>query len=748
MKKLFSLILITTIFFSTINVGAQGVQGTSPANTITPVNPVNNSTLQQLNQTQLENQRVACLAQGYYWLTNNTCSRTSAQSSQVLQRFQPGVNIQSNGTKIGGVSFSGIGSSVLACANIGGKITNAISSIFTKKDDFGTALTKAYSSFLKAGAQTVPVADSEAKKKIEEANKKLEEANKKESCLDAIAYTVAKQALTQITNKTLNWVNTGFGGNPFYVRNIDSFLGSIKNEQVRDYLRISDNARAGDGDAVSAGVSSKIIEIITGRPSKVSNPSTASELKYDAFTKDFSSGGWDSWYRMTQLGENPIAGILSTSQQLGKNIAEQQQKTTQELSQGNGFLSQKKCVEYAQAPSPDDDYNFNTNADGSLKCLKFETVTPGSVIASQTQTITNSGTRQLEAADELNEVLGNFFDSLLNKLFNKGLQTLGRDSGDQFGNDFSQFGGQGNNIVIGSNGQPINGTGSGVVLPYNQGGDDFDINSFNISNPRHIAAIIKSQKTFYNKASDSQASLQKILPNLGHLDYCLPGPTPTSINGAYSNSDYLFGAMRNSGVSTLGSSSLTISPYELLDPIKNNSHFFPSATFTILNDFTTFGSEVATKFSNWLSSYSTNYDTTFSKASLTNAFTSTESTTSGKLFAQGFVSEAFNETSLIPQYIQSIVGVDGQYESALNQTNITISELESIRAEVLDIVTTARARHIANKRAQGITVNLTCLNEVYDISNAPISGTPKEESDATVLLDALNAAQTSFYNNL
>lgn len=665
-------------------------------------------------------------------------AQTTSQNQQVLQRFQPNLSAQTNGTSIGGVSFSGVSGSILACANVGGKITSAISGLFKKGAK--KAGSKLGSLFGSVTGQQVPTTDSTAQEK-------LETANNKESCLDAIAYSIAKQALGQVTNKTLNWVNTGFGGNPLYVRNIDSFLGSIKNDEIRNYIGIADNINKGNGDAVGSSVTSKIIEMVTGRPSSVSTPTTQSELKYDAFTKDFSSGGWNAWYNMTQLGENPIAAILSTSQQLGKNIEEQQQSTKNELANGGGFLSQKQCVEWAKI-DPDDDASSYQNADGSPKCLKFETVTPGSVIGAQIQTVTNSGTRQLEAADELNEVLGAFFDSLLNKLFNKGLQSLGRDSADNYGNQLSGFGGTGSNIVIGTNGQPINGTGSGVVLPFNQLGGDFDTTNFNISNPRHIASIIKTQKTFLSRALDSQASLQKIVPNLGHLDYCLPGPHPSWASDTDQGSGSFFASLRASGVSNPGTGFFTIQPYELFDPLKNSGQTFSDKTLMVQNKLFTSGAELAEVFMDWFVSYKATVGATFSETALSSAFANIETTTSGQAFARGFVSDAITETTLLPNYLQAVIETDSQYETAIPETRTAITELEAIRAEVLSIVTTARTRHIAAKRAQGITVNLTCLNEAYDISNAPITAPAREEPDATAELNALEAAQTSFYNNL
>ncbi len=686
----------------------------------------------------------------YAQVTN--ASPRSAQTNQVLQQFQPGVNIQSSGTKIGGVSFNGVGASILGCTNIGKSVVSGISSLFTKKAKKASgAVTNALGLGALAGVtggQKVPTTDADAQKKIDESNKKLEEANKKESCLDAIAYTLAKQALTQVTNKTLNWVNTGFGGNPFYVRNIDSFLGSIKNDQIRDYIRIADNINTNNGDGVSVGVTNKIIEMLTGRSAGIPVPSTQSEQKYDAFTKDFTQGGWDAWYNMTQLGENPIAGVLTTSQQLGKNIGQQQINTKAEVSQGNGFLSQKQCVAWEPLTASND--YLEEDATGTKVCTKYETVTPGSVIAAQTQTVTNSSTRQLEAADELNEVLGAFFDSLLNKLFNKGLQTLGRNSGDNFGNSLSGFGGAGSNVVTGSNGQPINGTGSGVILPNNQANDSFDTSSFNISNPGQLAAIIKTQKSFLNRALDSQASLEKIIPNLGHLDYCLPGPHPTWVSDTEASSDGFFVSVENASVPNTFSNVFTTEPYDLLDSLKNEARSFQSKTYFVQGAGAGFslGHQIATLFDNWFSNYKTTVTASFSEQALSSAFKSTETTATGQAYAEGFVADALNETSQLPEYLQSVVTTDGEYGDAITDTRSTITELESIRSEVLDIVTTARARYIAARQAQGNPVNMSCLNQAYDMSTNPIVGEPRQEEDATAELDALQSAQTSFYNSL
>lgn len=674
--------------------------------------------------------------------------------AQTLQRFQPSSSSQRTGILSSG-NITNVVSTAIGCTDLGNKAVKGLTNLAVKSSSkLLKGAAKGIASFFGLGKAADAILDGgEQSVKDTVSREKQEELRKKEYCYDRIAYTASQAALNQLSNKTLNWINTGFGGNPFYVRDIDSFLNSIKNEKVRDYLRIADNINSGSGSAVGNSVTNKIIEMVTGRQTPSVTPSTTNELRYDAFTKDFSKGGWDAWYRMTQLGENPIGEVLNVSQQLGKNIGQQQDYTQKEIAQGDGFLNQKVCAEWAKA-DPDDDPSFYQNPDGSPKCLKFETVTPGTVIAEQTKQVTGSLARQLEAADEINEVLSKFFSGLINNLFNKGLQSLSTSSNQDFGdfgnNDLSGFGGTGSNIVFNSLGQPVNGTGTSVLPIYDSSGSGYETGEFNISNPKHIAMAIKTQKNFLSRTLDSQASIRKILPNIGRLDYCLPGPNLSWKDGVEKNIPVSQTAFLGLGFASAGTSgNFQTSPYTLFSQIGNKTKDFPEKQFLLTNiTRNNLGLSLNTKFSEWLTTFEERTDQLFLTDSLSTAYENTEQTVSGKTFARGFVKDALLETATIPEYVEAISENDTIYIENINETESNIEELESIRAEVLEIVTTARNRHIAAKRALGITVNMSCLNEAYDISNSPINGYPREESDATVLLNSLENAQTNFYNNL
>ena len=688
----------------------------------------------------------------------------SAQATnQQTQRFRPGVDIQTSGKKIGGISFSGVGSSVLGCLDVGGRVVKGISGLFGGGSGSSGSKKKLGGDSSAVGSKTVPTNDDATKGQVEE-------IKKKETCLDSIAYTLGKQALAQVTNKTLNWINTGLGGNPLYVTSMNSFLGSIRDEQIRSYIGIADNINRGNGDAVGPAVTNKIIEMLTGRSTPIpTGPATPAQQKYDSFTKDFTSGGWDAWYRMTQLGENPIAGVLETSQQLGKNIDQQQDNAKQEALQGSGFLPFKKCKAYAPAPGPDDDLDFSLNPDGSQRCLEWETVTPGSTLSSQAQTITNTNTRQLEAADELNEVMEAFFDNMLNKLIQNGLNGLQKETAKGLNGNYSA------SLISGGN---VGGAGIG----YQSAGSGIEVQDFDISRPQQLRAVIQTQYDFLNTALDSQIAMARILPALGALDYCIPGPNPTWTDGLNenfqtfissfetptkdaTNLEKFLGAATSSFLGGLfGLLGINGEPKEVNYLLVGEPTLFDKTTeesttispWSYLYYTKDYSRPVSAKNTdgNWIRGYvgagydriTEKYQKDFTATKIINLFTAVNPNTS---YATGAITQSLNETENLISYNSEITSLDTQYAEIIADKEDQLLELESIREEVNDIVRVAKARYIASQAAAGTPVNLSCINRAYVIDESPITGLPRQESDAeNPMIEQMIDADDYFYTTL
>ncbi len=476
--------------------------------------------------------------------------------------------------------------------------------------------------------------DRQATDALNRVGTKLDAQQKREECLNGIAYTLAKNQLTSMTKSTMNWVTTGFNGDPMYVNNMDSFLNNITDTILEtevakfqgkpsmypygdNYARSAFGGRLNNlnfGEVMKQDLDSYLLS--GGLGNDLANGATDVAKLY---TNNFGLGGWNGWLAFTQEpSNNPLGYEMSMSQHVADVQNSQIEQTKSELQTNGGILDQRKCVEYA--PSTDSilsslsgKTNDATNSKG--KCIKWQTVTPGSIIKDKISTYVNSPERQLELADTINEVLNSLFSTLISKLQHDGLSSLSSDS-----NEFSGVSsGPGVNKLFDSNGLEISNStnSSGFSGPFDitkdlgniytskiyagnwdastntttntkephlsrgvgvkneyyivtkgasnlrsadsvylfEGNTSWEVGNqvfFNGTNwkkgvPPYIIAkrgIIQNQQDYINNAQKVLAKLPEVMPALGELDYCIPGPNPNwQVNsaGAYTAyTDWLY----------------------------------------------------------------------------------------------------------------------------------------------------------------------------------------------------------------
>ncbi len=347
--------------------------------------------------------------------------------------------------------------SAIGCSNIGESISSLLSDAFSGGTEDFTSL---------------PVNTKDGK---------TAEAAKKEKCWDAIGYAAAKTALAALTQTTINYINSGFEGNPFYIRDENSFYRSLANQEVYSFVsELNDPEKYPFGPEIASSIAT-----IYGCEDDLDKSSCFREAavftlvddigeNWEDFADDFSVGGWQGWLSMTQNPyNNPIGFNFEASRELNKRIEEKQSSIKDEVRNNGGFLSVKKCVAYYQMGDANKDGKrepildetgkpiihtsdpLDTGGDGEILyydesgapiydvgdisssfdyeysylgeidgCAKYETTTPGSVISDQINISLGSSVRQLELADEMNESLAAVFDALINKLVYDGLNSL------------------------------------------------------------------------------------------------------------------------------------------------------------------------------------------------------------------------------------------------------------------------------------------------------------------------------------
>ena len=313
----------------------------------------------------------------------------------------------------------------------------------------------------------------ELKLMIKEAEKQ-NEIQLKEQCFDGIAITLAKNQLTAMTRSMMNWVNSGYGGNPFFVQNMQNFTNNLERNVLETGIDIllapenqnpyaSDFARStitgrGLGSSSSnflGNLQSDLGAFITDPKSYYTEEQLSdaertqmalrrAQEANNAFANDFSTGGWNAWLGLTQRDQNnPLGFTMLASQHLADQMAFETQNIKDELIQNDGFLSQKVCVKWQQydedgkpvtktqtsiGGTPRTIYAFSGSKRENFpdKCADdgWKTITPGSIIKEKTTSYLNSPERQLELAKTINDSLNALFSVLISKLQGGGLSGL------------------------------------------------------------------------------------------------------------------------------------------------------------------------------------------------------------------------------------------------------------------------------------------------------------------------------------
>lgn len=303
----------------------------------------------------------------------------------------------------------------------------------------------------------------------------------KEQCFDGIAVTLAKNQLTAMTRSAMNWVNSGYGGNPFFVQNMQNLTNNIEKNVIEtgiDAMLAPDNVSPYATDFAKAkimssknilqgtagffgGLQSDLSAFITDPQSYYSDATlkqaattqTVLERAREAnsrFENDFSVGGWDGYMALTQRDQNNPLGFNMTASQYFSDTQTQQVATQkEEITQNNGFLNQKTCTMWQwydntgkplvgtaisaksaaaglQAMSTNSVIkpNKSTTSPNFDKCVEWKTITPGSIVKDKVTNYLDSPERQLELAKTINDSLNALFSVLISKLEGGGLAGL------------------------------------------------------------------------------------------------------------------------------------------------------------------------------------------------------------------------------------------------------------------------------------------------------------------------------------
>lgn len=265
----------------------------------------------------------------------------------------------------------------------------------------------------------------------------------KKNILDPLAWALAKKTVAGLTAQTVNWINSGFNGNPGYLTDPAQFFLNIGDNVASDYIsrdpRLNSLCTPFKAEVKIALVKNHLLE-----SQGQSSSCTLSKIKdnFEGFLNDFSQGGWEGWFEVTQSDQgNPYGAYLAAQDMLSVKIGNQKSKYQKQIDLGGGILSFEKCkkgsiltqemVDGFVGPTQDNtDPNFvGPTEEGIIEsgqykgykvgdCINndMETVTPGSVINDSLKKALGSGIDQLNLADSFNEIIGALATNLFSRV--------------------------------------------------------------------------------------------------------------------------------------------------------------------------------------------------------------------------------------------------------------------------------------------------------------------------------------------
>ncbi len=225
----------------------------------------------------------------------------------------------------------------------------------------------------------------------------------KEGWLDGVAWYAVNLILQQLTQETINWINSGFQGSPAFVTNLGGFMQGIGDEVAGNFL---------EGTALNFLCSPLQLDIKlalnlqykSGRDFGKGSAQACTLSKVTSNVESFMNGnflagGWDGWFQMTTNAQNnPYGAMLLGQWELSERLSNARGQEYKRLDFGNGFLSRQECFTITEGP-----------AAGVQEC---QTVTPGSTIKDTLDRTLGIPVDRIMVADEINEIIAALFTQL------------------------------------------------------------------------------------------------------------------------------------------------------------------------------------------------------------------------------------------------------------------------------------------------------------------------------------------------
>ncbi len=240
----------------------------------------------------------------------------------------------------------------------------------------------------------------------------------KECLVNGLTQVVAQNLLHGLTQSTVNWINSGFRDKPTFVTNPEGFLTGVANKTIGNTInRIAPMLCTPFRLQVqlSLGLQTPGLQEEVG--CQLSDVLNNVQGSYQDFVGgNFSRGGWQSWLSIAGTPQNNAYGsALHANAAIQASVVTATGEQIKLLDRGQGFLSWRDCLEWEEIPASGNSpaHKGNCLEEGPIK-------TPGSVILGQATGALGSELRELEAAKDIDAVIGALANQLLKTMMGSG----------------------------------------------------------------------------------------------------------------------------------------------------------------------------------------------------------------------------------------------------------------------------------------------------------------------------------------
>lgn len=238
---------------------------------------------------------------------------------------------------------------------------------------------------------------------------------------DSIGYCLINSIITYIADSTIAWINTGFNGNPAFLRDPKTFFENLADREAGAFVGslVKDTLGVNACQPIKVEIATAVAGSYGNRGSgAVTQCSLSQIMKSQQGFQAFVSGqpGVATWQNFKTVSQNPQNNpnglYLLSSDIINLSVAQKSNAIKVDLAANGGFLSYKDCK----------DVKVKDAAGNETTRQDCKTVTPGKVIADTASKITGIGTDRLVLAQKFDQVVTALVAQLIKTALSKAFQ--------------------------------------------------------------------------------------------------------------------------------------------------------------------------------------------------------------------------------------------------------------------------------------------------------------------------------------